>query len=173
MIIVLGESIVAIGVGAEGLALTASLLIVALLGLALAAGLWALYFSGDDRRAEAALAAAPSGRRPRLAINAFFYAHIPMLLGIVALAAGAKKAIAHASGTVAVEEALLVAGGITLFLLGDVLFRATLRISRGQLRAAAAAVALATIPLATSVSVIAQLAALVALLALVLAAEPA
>ncbi len=58
LIIVLGESIVAISVGAAGLALDASLLVAACLALVIASCLWWLYFSGDDEHAEEAILAA-------------------------------------------------------------------------------------------------------------------
>ena len=171
VIIVLGESIVAIGIGAAGLPLTAPLLVTALLALALASSLWWTYFMRDERRALAVLVGASPGRRPVLALTAFFYAYVPMLLGVIAIAAGVKTAIAHPSDHLLVEQAILLALGVALFLIGDILFRLTLGIPRGLWLAAAALVVLATTPLGTSVSAMAQLAALVALMALALAAE--
>ena len=56
-----------------------------------------------------------------------------------------------------------MAGGVALFLLGDAWFRQVLRIGTGALRAGAAVVALATIPLGTEVAAILQLAALIVL----------
>ena len=64
-----------------------------------------------------------------------------------------------------------LAGGVALFLLGDVLMRHALRIGQGRVRALAALLALATIPLGTEVSAVAQLAALVLLLGGALAWE--
>ena len=64
VIIAIGESVVAIGFGASQLTLDAQLVAVALVGLALSACLWWLYFGGDDERAEHALlrsAAATTG----------------------------------------------------------------------------------------------------------------
>ena len=103
VIIVLGESVVDIGIGAEGHAVTVSLALSAVLGLALTAALWWAYFGADDdERAERAMMAADPAVRPALALAAYFYAYIPMLLGIVALASGVKQAIVrhreHAAG---------------------------------------------------------------------------
>ena len=71
VIIVLGESVVAVGIGVAGQPIGLALIGVAVLGLALAAGLWWLYFGGDDALAERALIAAPPERRPALALYAY------------------------------------------------------------------------------------------------------
>ncbi|HCT75362.1 MAG TPA: low temperature requirement protein A [Micromonosporaceae bacterium] len=147
VIVALGESIVAIGVGAAGLELTGSLIAVALLGLVLSFGLWWLYFGGDDEAAERALDATPSLRRGRVALHAFGFAHYPLLFGIVVLAAGIKKATTYSSGHVYLSQALLLGGGVALFLLADVWFRRVLRIGVLRFRLIGAAAALATVPL--------------------------
>jgi low temperature requirement protein LtrA len=171
VIVALGESIVAIGIGAAGLPVDAALAGAAVLGLLLSACLWWVYFGGDDVRAEHALVAAPPERRPRLALVAFGYWHLPILLGVVALAAGMKQVVGHAFERLDPGSALALAGGVTLFLCGDALFRRTLAIGRAGPRTAAAALALATVPLGVAVSSLAQLAALVALLACLFAVE--
>ena len=171
IIVAIGESVVAIGIGAQGLPIDAGLVGVALLGLALSAALWWAYFGGDDTRAERAIDAAPPERRPQLAIDAFGYAHWLMLLGIVAVAAALKTVIGHASDTVGLAQALFLSGGLAAFLLGDVIFRAVLRIGPGRWRGAAALVALATVPLGTEVAGVAQLAALVLVLGGAIALE--
>jgi low temperature requirement protein LtrA len=97
VIVALGESVVAVGLGAAGLPVTAGLAGVAVLGLAISFALWWAYFGdGDDERAEQALAAIPGTARTRMALYVYGFAHYPLLLGIVLLAAGLKKAIGHA-----------------------------------------------------------------------------
>jgi low temperature requirement protein LtrA len=164
IIVAIGESVVAIGIGAHGLPIDVGLVGVALLGLALSAGLWWSYFGGDDTRAERAIEAAEPARRPQLALDAFGYAQWLMLLGIVAIAAALKAVIGHASESVGLAQALFLSGGLAVFLLGDVVFRAVLRIGPGRWRGAAAGVALAAVPLGTEVAGVVQLAALVLLL---------
>src|SRR5213079_1404452 len=94
VLIALGESVVAVGLGVQGdRELSAGLVVTAVLGLALAAALWWLYFDGEDDRAERALDAAPDARNPWLALFAFGYAFLPVLGGIVVLAAGIKEAV--------------------------------------------------------------------------------
>src|SRR5919107_5963230 len=68
VIVAIGESIIAIGVGAEGLELDAALAAVAVGGLALSACMWWTYFGGDDELAEARMAAAPTPQRSRMAL---------------------------------------------------------------------------------------------------------
>jgi low temperature requirement protein LtrA len=173
IIVAIGESVVAIGIGAKGLPIDFGLVGVALLGLALSAELWWAYFGGDDIRAEAALERATGARRFQLAIDAFGYAHYLMLIGIVAIAAGLKTVIAHSSDTVGLAQALFLAGGLSAFLLGDALFRRSLVIGSPRWRAAAAVAVLASVPLGTAVAGVVQLAVLVLVLGSTLVAERA
>jgi low temperature requirement protein LtrA len=172
VIIAIGESVVSVGIGAGGLPVDLSLVAVAVLGLMLSACLWWAYFgSGDADRAEAALGEAPAAERQWMAIRAFGYWHMPILFGVIAMAAALRQAIGHASEDLSTEQALLLGCGAALFLLGDVMYRDALRIGRGPWRLVGAALALATIPLGHWVSAAAQLGALVAVLAGALAAE--
>jgi len=171
VIVALGESIVAIGIGAAGLPVDLALASVAVLGLLLAACLWWAYFGGDDTRAEQALAAVGDDRRGWVAFQAFGYCHLLMLLGIIALAAGLKDAIGHAFDPLDLAHALLLAGGVATFLAGDILFRRTLRIGPARHRAIAAALALATVPVGLAASAIVQLSVLGIVLGGSLAAE--
>jgi low temperature requirement protein LtrA len=111
------------------------------LALLLAACLWWAYFGGDDTRAEHALAAVSDDRRGWVAIQAFGYWHLLMLLGIIAMAAGLKDVVGHAFDPLDLAHALLLSGGVAIFLAGDVLFRHTLHIGPGRLRALAATLA--------------------------------
>src|SRR4029453_10907942 len=152
VIVALGESVVAIGIGAAHLPVDLALASVAVLGLLLAACLWWAYFGGDDLRAERALAAVPDDRRGWVAVQAFGYCHLLMLLGVIALAAGLKDAIGHAFDPLDLAHAWLLAGGGAPFLTGDILFRRTLRIGPARHRGIAAALALATVPVGLTAS---------------------
>jgi low temperature requirement protein LtrA len=171
LLVALGESVVAIGIGLGGEPLDVGLFAVAVLGLALAAGLWWAYFAGDEEGAERTLTAAPADRRFRLANNAYFYAFIPMLLGVIVLAAGVKKSIGHVGDPLAAGPALALAGGVALYLAGDVAFRRTLEIRPVGFRAAGAMLALATLLLGVWLAAGVQLVALVAVLVATIAAE--
>jgi low temperature requirement protein LtrA len=75
IIVAIGESIAAIGIGAAGLPVDVSLVLASTLGLALSAVLWWAYFgNGDDEAGQHAMKSAASGRRPGLALAAYFRA---------------------------------------------------------------------------------------------------
>jgi low temperature requirement protein LtrA len=172
LIVAFGESVADVGIGAAQQRVTVALALSAVLGLALTAALWWAFFgAGDDERAEAAMSAADPELRPRLALSAYFYAYIPMLLGIVAAAAGLKTAVGHPGAALATGSALALAGGVTLFLAGDVAFRHVLRISPLGYRAAAALAALAAWPVAVATSAAAGIVLLTGVVAAALAAE--
>jgi low temperature requirement protein LtrA len=171
VLVAIGESVVAIGIGASHLPVDAALVAVAGLGLALSACLWWLYFGGDDTRAERALGALPPVERAWAALIGFGYWHIPMLLGIVTVAAAERSAFGDPFAALGWKRAALLGGGLAVFLAGDVLFRLTLGIGRPLARGAAALLAVATIPLGAEVSPAAQTAALVALLVAAILAE--
>jgi low temperature requirement protein LtrA len=163
VMIALGESVVAVGIGASGLDVTWELLAVATLGLTLSAELWWVYFMGDDEQAEEALREMAPTRREFFATNvAYYWAHLVMLLGIVCIAAGLERAIGHAFDALSFAQALELGGGTALYLAGHALFRAALGLSFRPWRAVALVLALATIPLGTETSALVQLAVLVA-----------
>jgi low temperature requirement protein LtrA len=171
VLVAIGESVIAIGIGASHLPVDAALVAVAGLGLALSACLWWLYFGGDDARAERALAGMPPVERAWAALFGFGYWHIPMLLGIVTVAAAERTALGEPFDALGWRRAALLGGGIAAFLAGDALFRRALRIGRLDVRVAAAALAVATLPLGAEVSPAAQVGALVVLLVAAIVAE--
>jgi low temperature requirement protein LtrA len=164
ILIAIGESVVAVGIGAEHLAVDARLVLVASLGLALSAGLWWLYFGGDAERAEAALASLEPMRRAWAALRGFGYWHFLMLLGIVTIAAGERVALPAPFRETSWANAALLSGGLATFLAGDVLFRRELGIGRGLVRAAAAVLVLAAMPIGAAVAPALQVATAVAVL---------
>lgn len=171
VIIVLGESVADIGIGAGGHAVTVWLALSAGLGLALSAALWWSYFgAGDDERAEQAMRRADPAARPALALAAYFYAYIPMLLGIVALSAGVKQAIVSIR-TATLGSSAALACGVALFIVGSAALRRALRIGEQKYRLAAAAVSLAACLVGVTVSVAAEIALLAAIVAAMLVVE--
>ena len=170
IIVALGESIVVLGAGTAELDLDANLVLVALLSLALSASLWWTYFS-DENAVARAMTDAPQERRPQLALAAFGYWHYGLLLGVVAVAAGLKKAIGDPHDPLGDLIAVELGVGAALFIACDVGFRRTLGLRRSEIRLAAAAFMLATIPLGTELSGAAQVGALAAIAALALAVE--
>jgi low temperature requirement protein LtrA len=171
VIVAIGESVIAVGIGASQLEVDAGMIAVAVLGLALSACFWLTYFGGDDTRAERALAMAPRETRPSLVIGAYGYWHIPILLGVVASASALEVAIAHASDELAFARAFALGGGVAAYMLGEAMFRRQLGIGPPGTRLLVAGVALATIPIGTELSAIVQIAVLVVAAAAALALE--
>jgi low temperature requirement protein LtrA len=172
VMVALGESVVAVGIGAGGLGITWEMLTVATLGLALSAELWWVYFMGDDEEALGALLGMTPTRREFFETNeAYYWAHLLILLGIVCVAAALERAIGHAFDELDFARALALGGGAAIYLVGHGSFRWFLDLPLRPWRVLAAVGALATIPLGTEVSALAQLAGLVAILGGCLAAE--
>jgi low temperature requirement protein LtrA len=164
ILIAIGESVVAVGMGVHELPVDLELVAVVVAGLALSACLWWTYFGDDGERVERALREAPPEQRFPRAINAFGYCHFLLLLGIIAVAAALHEATGHAFHELGAARSLTLAGGVAVYLVGDVLFRASLGLGRSSWRLACAAAVLLTIPLGTSVAAEAQIVALVVLL---------
>ena len=123
MIIALGESIVAIGVGAHG-EVDTGVVVAAVLGVAVTAALWWLYFDIVALVAERRLTNAAEGReRNEVARDSFSYLHLPMIAGIVLLALGLKKTLEHVDDPLKLVPAVAMLGGIALYLLAHVAFR--------------------------------------------------
>jgi low temperature requirement protein LtrA len=171
LIVAFGESVVAVGIGIGDIALDTGVLTSVLLGLALASALWWVYFGNEDESATTVLRRAPPTHRGRLALNAYFYAFIPMLLGIVIVAAGVVASVGHLGAPLAWEAAALLSGGVALYLGGEVLFRLVLGLRPIAYRLVAAMAAVALLPLGTALSAGVLLAALVAVVVGTLALE--
>lgn len=148
VIIAVGESVIAIGVGAAGQELNVVLVGTAILGLLVAYLLWWVYFGGSVEPVARALQAVPAQRRSLTAIHAFGWAHLGLFLGIVAVATGIEKAVSHANGHLELPAAAVLGGGLALFLAGDVAFRLLLRLSQTLYRSIATPLVLAVIPAA-------------------------
>lgn len=171
LLIAFGESVVATGIGASGLVFDAGVAGGALLGLALTAALWWTHFGDDDDRAEHTLRSATAPERAQMAITAYFYAYIVMLFGVIAIAAGVRLSLEHVTETLALGPALLLGGGVALYLAGDAVFRRVMRLGCATNRAVAAGLSLAAVALAVTVSAAAALATLVAIVVATLATE--
>jgi low temperature requirement protein LtrA len=172
VIIALGESIVAIGVGAEGLEVDAGVVVAAVLGVEAAAALWWLYFDIVALVAERRLSKAAAGREQNeVARDSYSYLHFPMVAGIVLFALGLKKTLEHVGDPLETVPAVAMLGGTALYLLAHVAFRWR-NVQRFSVQRVACAAALcALIPVATEVAALVTLGALVAALAVLIAYE--
>jgi low temperature requirement protein LtrA len=162
VLIGLGESIVAIGIGTAEHGLRADRVVTAVLGLAVAAALWWLYFDGEDERAERVLDAAAVDRTSWLALYGFGYAFLPVLGGIVVFATGVKNAVGRYGEPPTASTAWFLAAGVATYLVGLAWFRRLLDIGPIGARLLIAGVALSTALVGLAVSPEAQLGVLAA-----------
>ena len=163
VIIALGESIVAVGVGLSD-HVTTGIVVAAILGVILAAALWWAYFDVAALVAGRQLARMPHGQeRNELARDAYSYLHFPLVAGIVLVALGLEKTLDHVDRPLDWVPAVALVGGLALYLLGHVAFRwRTVReVKRGRL--VVALVLLALVPLAHEVDALVTLAVVTAL----------
>jgi low temperature requirement protein LtrA len=123
VIIAIGESLVAIGLGARGTKLDAGEIVAALLGLLVATSFWLAYFDFFTIRARQLLTDRSGDARTALARDAFTYLHLPMIIGIVLFAFAMKKTLAHTSDELGTIEAVSLCGGSALFLSSFVALR--------------------------------------------------
>jgi low temperature requirement protein LtrA len=173
VIIALGESIVAIGVGAAGLELGAGVVLAAILGMVVAAGLWWTYFDFVALAAERRLARAQGTQRAVLARDSYSYLHLPMVAGIVLVALGVKKVLADFGDPLGTVPATALCGGVALYLLGHNAFRLRDVGSVSVERLVAAAASLALVPLALQAPALVALILIAVLLATLVTFEAA
>jgi low temperature requirement protein LtrA len=179
VIVALGESIVAIGVGVAELPITWAIVIASGLGLVLASAMWWAYFDVSALLGEHALANEPVETRPRLGRNAFSFAHYPLVVGIVLVALGLKKVLEYVGHTEhhtltdplkGVALAALV-GGVAVYLLAHVVFKRLTVHTWSYFRLATAGALLLAWPLLGKVPAMGQLAVVAALLLACLVVE--
>jgi low temperature requirement protein LtrA len=160
VILALGESIVALGIGAE-VGLSAGVITAAVLGIGLASALWWIYFDVVALITEARLIQAPVGRvRNALARDSYSYLHFPMVAGIVLAALGLEETLGHVDEPLHTEPALALLGGVALYLLAHVVMRLRNAGSLSVRRLVVAVILLALWPLALEVSALTTLAAI-------------
>jgi low temperature requirement protein LtrA len=165
VIIALGESIVAIGVGAEVVGVTAGVAAAAVLGVALAGALWWLYFDVVALVAARRLEnAEPGTEQNEIARDSFSYLHFAMVGGIVLLALGLKKTLEHTDEALKLVPAAALLGGTAIYLLAHVAFRWRNIHTLNRQRLVLAVVLPLLIPVAVEVPALAALAGLAAIL---------
>jgi low temperature requirement protein LtrA len=171
LIIALGESIVAIGVGASG-ALSLAIGTAAVLGMTLAAAMWWIYFDVVALISAQRLGEAEVGREQNaLARDSYSYIHLALIAGVVLVAFGLKTTIAHTGEHLHAVPAFALLGGVAAYLLGLVGFRYRHVQTVNRQRLGLAIVLLILVPVATSVPALISLAVVVVLICTMVAYE--
>ena len=171
IIIAIGESIVAIGVGVGGQPVDAGMIAAALLGIVVASALWWSYFDWVIYVSQAKLADAAGTERAVLARDLFSYIHLPMVAGIVLFALGMKETLAHFEEALEVIPAVGLSGGLALYFAAHVAMRLRTGGGWGHGRPVATVVLLVLVPVATQVPALAALALVAAACAALIAYE--
>jgi low temperature requirement protein LtrA len=148
VIVALGESIVAIGVGAEA-GVDGGVIAAAVLGMALACAMWWAYFDVVALVAVRRLAEAAPGRQQNdMARDSYSYLHYPMVAGIVLTALGMKTTLAHVGDPLDPVPGAALLGGVALYFAAHLAFRYRNTRSFGFPRAGLVVVVIALIPVA-------------------------
>jgi low temperature requirement protein LtrA len=170
VIIALGESIVAIGTGLGG-KLDAGTVGAALLGLVLAFGIWWAYFDVVAIVAERRFRDAQGMEQLHIARDSYSYLHLPMIAGIVLLALGLKKTLAHVDEPLDTVPAVALFGGIALYYAGHIGFRLRNVHTLNRPRLVALVLCVALIPVGTQVDALVAVALACAVTSSVIAYE--
>ncbi|MGH3454137.1 MAG: low temperature requirement protein A [Nocardioidaceae bacterium] len=150
VIIALGESVVAIGVGAEDLVLDATTIATGVVAMILISALWWAYFDHEAADTEHALTATTGPERSRLAQDLYSYLHIPLVYGVILAALGLKKTLGHAEEPLDEVAAVALCGGVAAYIAALVVIRLRRHATLGWAPIAAAAAAIACLAIATS-----------------------
>ena len=147
VIIALGESIVAIGVGTEGLDRDPTYAVSVVIAFAGVAALWWAYFDFTAAAAARSLRRTSGRARSALARDVFTYFHYPVVLGIILYAVAAKKTLEHPLEPLSDAGRWALGLGIAVFLVGFALmrYRVVRRVAWERLAAAALALAIAVL----------------------------
>ncbi len=164
VIIALGESIVAVGVGAKA-TIGAGVVAAAVLGIVIAAALWWAYFDVTAIVAGRRLAkAAPGRERNEIARDSYSYLHFPMVAGIVLIAVGTRHTIADLDGPLKLVAASALLGGAAMYMLAHVAFRLRNMHTLSLRRLVCAIVLLALLPAGAALPALVTLSMLAAVL---------
>jgi low temperature requirement protein LtrA len=171
LIIALGESIVALGVGAAELELDLALVVAGALTMVVVAALWWAYFDVVAIVAERRFREAQGEEQVRIARDSYALIHLPMIAGIVLFALGVKKATEHLGDPLKDAPAVALCGGLALYALAHIAFRLRNMGTLSPRRFVVAGLSLAVIPVALNAPALVALAVLAVLWAALIAYE--
>jgi low temperature requirement protein LtrA len=123
VIIAIGESLIAIGLGARGTGLGTGVIVAAVLGLVVTTSFWLAYFDFFPMRGRQLLADRSGAQRTALARDVYTYLHLPMVAGIVLFAFAMKTTLAHVGDELDTIPALGLCWGPALYLFAYVALR--------------------------------------------------
>jgi low temperature requirement protein LtrA len=161
LIIALGESVLAVGVSAQGHLTEAGYLLAVLLAMVLVSLLWWVHY-GDDasvRRVDEVVER-PAGITARTALVAFSFGYLVLVAGLILVAAGLHVAVHDPGHHLDWRVALTMAAGAATYLVGNVFYLHRLGIGRRRWLVVMAVVCVVTAPVGHRLGGLAQVAAL-------------
>jgi low temperature requirement protein LtrA len=152
IIIALGESIVVTGATASQAGLTSTVVLCLVVAFVETAALWWLYFGATAQHARVTISSCedPGG----VARDAYTYAHLPIVAGIIATAVANGLLIAAPDETPNGVGVAMILGGPALYLLGESLFGWRTTGAMNAKRVSVAALLVLLVPLGGQVSVL-------------------
>ena len=119
VIIVLGEALIAIGVGTVGQTSSVAFYVAGTATLLTVLAMWWSYFDWLFQIGAEALKAATSLDRGRLARDAYSLAHYPIVAGVILFAVGAEELLAHPDLALDGPSRWAFVGGLMLFIASE------------------------------------------------------
>jgi low temperature requirement protein LtrA len=123
VIIAIGESLIAIGLGARAHELDAGIVLAALLGFVVVTSFWLAYFDFFPSRARQILADRSGVERIALARDVYTYFHLPMVAGIILFAFGVRVTMSDVHAELDTVPAIGLCIGPALYLFSFILIR--------------------------------------------------
>jgi low temperature requirement protein LtrA len=157
VIIAIGESLIAIGLGERLSGLSTGVIVAAVLGFVVATSFWLAYFDYFPARAEHLLTDRSGPERTALARDVYSYLHLPMVAGIVLFAVAMKSTLAHVDKELGTIPALGLCVGPALYLFAYVAIRIRVSHTLGRGRLIAAIACALLLPVALVVSALVAL----------------
>ena len=174
VLLAIGESVVAVGVGVSHEPLGAAVIVGSVLGLLIAFGLWWTYFDHLARKAEREISRMlPSSRRVAASTDSYTYLHLALVAGIVLVALGIERIMEGVAGAEPSGwfTAIALGGGGSLYLAGTAFFWRRVSGEWALPRLAGAVLAALVIPIIAVAPALVGLAVALAALAVLVVAE--
>jgi low temperature requirement protein LtrA len=161
-IIAIGESLIAVGLGARGTALGAGVIVAAVLALVVVASFWLAYFDFFPIRGQQMLVDRSGAQRTILARDVYTYLHLPIVAGIVLFAFAMRATLAHVGDKLDTIPAFALCCGPALYLFAFVALRWRVSRTFGSGRLVAAVVCALLWPIAVVLPALVALALIAA-----------
>jgi low temperature requirement protein LtrA len=173
VILALGESIVAVGVGVAREPIDGAIVLGTALAVALSILLWWAYFARISAAGEEALERRADAARVVLARDAYTYVHFVIVAGVILAALGVEEAMAHIGEAEPFGwfGASALASGLTAYIVGTAFFGRLADLPWPVIRIVTALVLAASVPVLAAVAAMWALVIVLAVLAVMLLIE--